>query len=116
MLSCRVAVSPLSLSFDDHLERLRSGRVSEGVVGIEDAVELKTMGNQAFWVDLVRSDGLEEHRYGNGVDQPCGDGDIAVPEALQVESHLLPMHPDIGDGAARRDEFFAQLKKWPECL
>ena len=27
-----------------------------------------------------------------------------------MESHLLSVHADIGDGAARRDDFFAQLE------
>jgi hypothetical protein len=27
-----------------------------------------------------------------------------------MESHLRPMHPDVGDGAARRDNFFAHLE------
>ena len=27
-----------------------------------------------------------------------------------MESHLLSMHPDIGDGAARRDNFLTELE------
>src|ERR1700689_4852247 len=68
------------------------------------------MGNQPLGIDLVRPDGLEQHRYGGGVDQPCGDCDIVVPQAFQVESHFLSMHPDIGDVAAGRDDFFTHLE------
>src|SRR5271168_30915 len=100
---CRMVSSWWSLGLDDHLERLCLGRVSEGVVGIEDAIELEAMGYQAPWVDFVRSNGLEQHRYGGGVDQPRGDGDVAVPQALQMKSHLRSMHTDIGDGTAGRD-------------
>ena len=42
----------VALSFDDHLERLRFGRVAEGVVGIEDVIKLEAMGNQSLGVDL----------------------------------------------------------------
>ena len=63
------------------------------------------MSDQAFGIDLVRSDGVEQHWYGDGIDQPCGDGNVAVPQALKMESYLLSMHPDIGDVAARRDNF-----------
>ena len=58
------------------------------------------MSNQAFGIDLVRSDGVEQHRYGDGIDQPCGDGNVAVPQAFEVKCHLLSLHPDIGDVAA----------------
>jgi hypothetical protein len=70
------------LSLDNHLKRLRFGRASEGLVGIEDFIELEMMSNQELGVDLVTFDGLEQHRNGGGVDQPCGDGDVAVPQAL----------------------------------
>src|SRR4029077_1817951 len=107
MLSCKCQMmsSQLSLGFDDHFERFCFGRVPEGFIGVEDVVEFEAMGNQELGVDSVRHDGPEQHRYGDGVDQPCGDGDVAVPQTLQVESYFLPMHPDVGNGAARRDNF-----------
>ena len=80
--------------------RARSGAADELDVPVADAL-------QELGVDVVRSDGLEQHRYGDGVDQSCGNGDVAVPQTFQVESHFLSVHPDIGDGAARRDNFFA---------
>src|SRR5450759_3224360 len=111
MSSCKSRMmSQLPLSLDDHLERFRLGGMREGLVGIEDAIELEAMRNQELGVDLVRSDSLEQHRYGNCVDQPRGDGNIAVPQLLQMEIDLRSMHSDIGDGAARRDNFLAQLE------
>ena len=86
------------------------GGVAEGLVGIEDLVELETMRDQEFRVDLARPHGLEQHRYGDGIDQPRGDGDVAVPQALEMEVDLLSVHPDIGDDAARRDDLFTQLE------
>jgi hypothetical protein len=73
-------------------------------------IELETMRNQEFWVDPVRSDRLEQHRYGDGVHQPRGDGDIAVPQTLEMEINLFAVHADIGDGAARRHDFPAKLE------
>lgn len=69
--------SPLSLN--DHLERLCLGGVPKGLVGIEDMVELEAVRNQELGVDLVRSDSLEQHWYGDCIDQPRGDGNVPVP-------------------------------------
>src|ERR1700721_2433569 len=113
MSSCgsrMMSSSLLSLSLDDYLERSRVGGVREGLVGIEDAVELEAMSDQELRVDLAGPQSVEQHRRADGVDQPCGDGDVTVPQALQMESHLRSMHPDVGDGAARRDNFFAKLE------
>ena len=109
MLSWRLQVR-CSLGLDDDLERLGLRGRGEGLVGIEDMVELEAMRDQQLGVDLVRPDRLEQHRYGDGVDQPRGDGDVAVPQALEMEIHLLAVHADIGDGAARRDDLLAKLE------
>ena len=58
---------------DDDLERLCVGRVSERLVGVENAVELEAMRNQELGVDLAGRDGLEQHRYCDGVDQARRD-------------------------------------------
>src|SRR5471030_1995323 len=73
-------------------------------------IELEVVRDQPLRVDLVRRDGLEQHRDGDGVDQACGDRDIAIPKAFQMEIDLLSMHADIGDLAAGCDDFFAQFK------
>ncbi len=65
-----------------------------------DAVELEAMRDQELGVDLVRSHRLEQHRDGRGVDQPRGDGDIAIPQALQMQIDLLSVYADIGDDSA----------------
>src|ERR1700722_15372056 len=73
-------------------------------------VELETMRNQKFGVDPVRSDRLEQHRYRDRVYQPRRDGDVAVPQALEMQINLLPVHADIGDGATRCHDFLAKLE------
>ena len=45
---------------------------------------------------------------GLAVDQAGGDGDAAIPEALEVQLDLRAVHADVGDRAARRDAFLAQ--------
>ena len=71
-----------SSGLDDHLERVGLRGVAEGLVGVEDIVELEAVGDQQLGIDLARLDGLEQHRRGDGVDQPRGDGDIAVTTAV----------------------------------
>ena len=89
------------LGLDHHLEGMRIGGVREGLVGIDDAIQLEAVGNQQFRVDLVRPQAVEQHRCTDGIDQPRGDGDVAIPKVLQVEINLRSMHTDIGDDAAR---------------
>ena len=40
------------LSLDDDLERPHARRPSEGVVSIQDAIELEAVGNQALGIDF----------------------------------------------------------------
>src|ERR1700735_1137479 len=90
----RIVVWQISSVFDDHLEGPGFGSVPEGLVGIEDMAEFKAMGDQNLGVDLVRPQNVEAHRRADGIDQPRGDGDVAVPQALQMEIHLRSVHPD----------------------
>jgi len=78
----------VSSVLDDHLECPGFGSVPEGLVGIEDVAKFEAMGDQNLGVDLVRPQNVEEHRRADGIDQPRGDGDVTVPQALQMESHL----------------------------
>src|ERR1039458_9044111 len=103
----RTISSQSCLSFDDYFERFCFGGVPEGLVGIENTVKLEAMRNQELGVDLVRSDRFEQHRYGDCIDQPCGDRDVAVPQLLEMEIDLYSMHADIGDDAAWLDNLFA---------
>ena len=74
-----LAVPVVCSSFNDHLQRARIGRVREGIVGIVNAVELKSMSNQTFRFELVRAQSVEQHWRTNRVDQPRGDRNIPVP-------------------------------------
>jgi hypothetical protein len=49
-----MASQRLSLSLDDHLKRLCLGGVPEGLIGIENLIELEAMRNEEFGVDFVR--------------------------------------------------------------
>ena len=59
----------------------------------------------------LSADGLEQHRNGDGVDQPRRDRDVAVPQLLEMQIDLRSVHADVGDGAARRDDVLAQLER-----
>ena len=103
-LMSRTISSQWCSSFDDYLERFRFGGVPEGLIGFQDAVELEAMRNQELGVDLAKSDGFEQHRYSDRVDQPRGDGNIAVPKLFGIlRFGLFSMDSDVGDGAAGRN-------------
>jgi hypothetical protein len=96
--------------FDDDFERLGLRGIAEGVIGVEDLVELETMRDQAFGIDLVGRDSLEQHRDRGRVDQPGGDGDILVPKLFQMQVDLLSVHTDIGNMPAGSDDLLAKFK------
>lgn len=73
----------------------------EGLVGLHDLIKPEMMLDQLRRIDLVRLHGLEQYGRGRGVDQPPGDGDVAIPEFLEMEIDLDPVHPDVGDDATR---------------
>ena len=75
-------------------------RCSKGIVGVQDFVEFKSMGDQLLGIDPARLHRLEQHWRGYGVDEPRRDRDVAVPQSLQVQIRLNAMHADIGDDAA----------------
>ena len=57
--------------------------MAEGLVGVEDLVELEAVRDQKLRIDLLGLHGLEQHRRGDdGVHEPRGDGDVRLPEAL----------------------------------
>jgi hypothetical protein len=58
------------------------------------------MCDQPRRVNLMRLHSLEQHRRGDGINQPCRDRDVAIPQALQMQIGLDPVHADIGDNAA----------------
>jgi hypothetical protein len=97
----------LSLGFDDHFERFRLGGVPERLVR-----------NQEFWVDLVSTDSLEQHRYRDGVDQSCCDGNIAVPQVLEMKIHLRSVtrpfivRPPVVVDLARISGFAIVVRSW----
>src|SRR5271165_2150669 len=95
------------LDLDHHLERLRFRGVPERLVRIDDAIELEAMRDEACRIDPFRPDGLEQHRRADRVDEPRGDGDVAIPKPLEMQSHHRSVNPDVGDGPARGDELLA---------
>src|ERR1700733_9058080 len=101
---------PLSSGLDNNLERARFCGSGESLVSVEDSFKFEAMSYQQLRIDLLRSNAIEQHWRAYRVDQSCGDGDVAIPQVLQMKIHLCSMHPDIGDGAARRDDSLAQFK------
>ena len=63
-----------ALGFDDHLERLPTGRFSERVVGFQNAVKREMMSNQKLGIDLPRLDRLEQHGRAVSVHQSGFNG------------------------------------------
>jgi hypothetical protein len=48
---------------DDDLQRVRVGRMREGLVGIEDVIERKVMRDEQLGVDLVRLEQIQQHGH-----------------------------------------------------
>ena len=80
------------------------------VVSVEDPVELEAMSDQKLGVERFGSKAFEQHWRAHGIDEARGDRDVAVPQALEMEIHLGPMHADVRDDAARRNKLLAKLE------
>ena len=96
------------LRFDDDLERPRARRAGEGVIGVQDLAESEAVRDQELRLELFRLDGLEQHGRGDRVNEPGRDGDVARPEAFQMQIDLAPVHSNIGDDPAGRHEVLAE--------
>jgi hypothetical protein len=92
---------------DQNLQRIGFGGGAECLVGVQDLVELKAMGDKLFGIDAVRLHCLQQHRRGDSVDQPRGNRDIAVPQLFQMQIRLDPVHAYVGDDTARRHDLLA---------
>src|SRR5688572_31860673 len=77
---------------------------------MEDAVELEAMRNKKLGIDLAGPYRSEQHWRADGVHQPCGYRDVAIPQALQMEINFGSMHANVGNGAARGYDSFAELE------
>src|SRR5450631_2398600 len=98
------------LGLNQDLESFRLGCMCKGLIRVENAIELETMGDEDLGIELTRPQDVNQHRRADGVDQTGGDGDVATPQRLEVQLHLCPMHPDIGDCAAWCDQLLAELE------
>src|SRR3974390_743792 len=81
--------------------------MAEGFVSVHDLIQLESVGDKPFWIDLSRLHRLEQHRCRYRVEKPCGDGNVSVPELFQMQIGLHAMNADIGDDSARSDDFLA---------
>ena len=58
------------------------------------------MRDQQLRIDLVRLHGLQQHRRGDRIDQAGSDGDVAVPQPLEMQIGLDAVDADVGDHPA----------------
>jgi hypothetical protein len=64
------ALTALRLGIDNDLESLCLRGISEGLISVKNIIKLEAMRDQPLGVDLTGCDGFEEHRNGDGIDQP----------------------------------------------
>lgn len=83
---------PVRSAPEQHLERTRLGGVGEGVVGVEDLVELVIVRHQVLRGELALLDQLEQHRQGRGAHQPRRDDDVLDPQVLDLQLHRAAVH------------------------
>lgn len=70
--------------------------MAEGFIRVDNMIKIGTMGNKQLRIDLVRTKAVEWHRRTDGIDQACGDGDIAIPKVLGMEIHFGACAPTPG--------------------
>ena len=49
------------------------------------------MSDQTLGVELASAQNAEQHRRVHRVYQPCGDGNVTIPQPLEVKRHLRSM-------------------------
>ena len=93
---------------DDDLQRVRIRRAAEGVVGIEDLIELEPMRDQ---LGSDRSCSTAPFSAASASSTVSTSRVVMVmfcdPQPLQMQIDLDAMHADIGDDAAGRDDILA---------
>ena len=68
------------------------------------------MGHKLLWLQLPRLHDLEQHRGGRGVNQAGRDGDVAIPELLEVQVDRFAVNADVRDSSARGNDRLADLE------
>jgi len=76
------------------------------------------MGDQLAGLQFFALHRFQQHRGGNGINQPGGDGNICRPQFFQVKLDAFAMHADIGNMAARPDNILSKFKgcRHTDCL
>src|SRR3546814_20825887 len=69
----------------DLLQGLGSGRIREGLIGDEDVIERKAMGNELLRLQPLRFNRLEKHRRADRIDKTRRARNIARPALFQME-------------------------------
>src|ERR1700686_4256583 len=104
-----------SLRLDDHLQRMRIDGLSEGIVGFHDVVQAEPVGDELAGFQAPGTHGLEQHGRADGIDQPCRNRDVAVPQAFHMQVDFHAMHADIAMGppGAMNDSHNSKLAGTP---
>lgn len=94
------------------------GGAGEHVVGLFDLVQVETVGDELSWVDLMAPEQLEQSRDRERVGEAGGDGDISVPQALEMQGGSLTVDTDVGHVATGADEFGGKFKRggYADCF
>lgn len=85
-------------------------RCLEGGVGILHLAEGKLVRDQLLGLDAAGGEQFQQHRGGDGVDEPGGQGDVVAPQLLDLQAAALAVDADVGDGAAGGDEVLGHLE------
>ena len=68
------------------------------------------MGHKLLWLQLPRLHDLEQHRGGCGVNQAGRDGDVAIPELLEMQVDRFAVNADVRDSSTRSNDRLADLE------
>jgi hypothetical protein len=76
------------------LERTLLRRIPEPVVRFHHIIESEAVRHELAGLQLARADDLQEHRRRHGIDESCGQRDVAIPELLDWPADDRASLPD----------------------
>ena len=68
------------------------------------------MGHQLRRINLTRFQDVKKHFSCIGIDQTSIERDVLDPKVIKIEANWLPMHSNVGNMTADRDNILADIE------
>ena len=93
---------------NDDFQGVRFSCAPEGVISVQDLIQLEPMRDQPSWVNLLGPNGSESMGVVTVSTSRVVIGHILRPEPLKMKVDLGAMHANVGNDSARGDYILAQ--------